>query len=204
MALRRKPAGPKPDWLIIGLGNPGAEFRDTRHNIGADVVALLASELKATKQKSRHGCELWQASLPAPASEGETNLLLAQPTTYMNHSGEAVRGLVRHWRFYDWERLVIVHDELDLPPGRMRIKAGGGLGGHNGLVSIRSRLGASDFTRIRVGVGKPPSKELGADYVLSAPPPEERELLQHAKQTAVDTMLEMVTMGLEAAISRQS
>jgi len=202
MALRRKPSLVKPDWLIIGLGNPGDQFRKTRHNMGADAVRLLAQGLEAEKLKNRFQAQLWLADLAT--DEGGATLVLANPATYMNQSGDSVRRLVRHWGFYDWERLIIVHDELDLPPGSVKIKTGGGLGGHNGLISIRARLGTSDFLRIRLGIGKPPSKELGADYVLSRPPPQERQALEFAMETAAGMICEIVTLGLKTAISRQN
>lgn len=204
MALRRKPkpSPAKPDWLIVGLGNPGAKFRHTRHNMGAEAVGLLAQSLQAERLRSRFQAQLWLAELATDT--GGATLVLANPATYMNQSGDSVRQLVRHWDFHDWQRLIIVHDELDLRPGNVKIKAGGGLGGHNGLISIRARLGTSDFLRIRLGIGKPPSKELGADYVLSSPPPQERRALELALETTVGMICDIVTLGLQTAISRQN
>lgn len=176
---------------------------------------------QAAKLKSRFDCELWQTSLSEGAGagaggsggaggssgaggSGQVSLILARPMTYMNLSGDPVRQLTRQWRAFGWDRLVVIHDELDLPAGRVRLKAGGGVGGHNGLASIRTRLGTADFRRIRMGIGRPPSKELGADYVLSRPSPEERELLDGAIQTAADAIAAVATLGWDTAISQQT
>lgn len=164
----------------------------------------FARQHQAAKLKSRFDCELWQTSLGAGSGSRQANLILARPTTYMNLSGDAVKRLTRQWRAFDWDRLVVIHDELDLPTGRVRLKAGGGLGGHNGLVSIRTRLGTAEFRRIRMGIGRPPSKDLGADYVLSRPPPEERELLDAAIRTTADAIAAIVTLGWDTAISQQT
>ena len=195
--------GAQPDWIIVGLGNPGQQYTRTRHNIGAEAVKRLAEECHADPLKSRHSCELWQAELPAQAGDS-ASLLLAVPIAYMNQSGKPVSKLTKCFGLRNPEQLVIVHDELDLPPGRMRLKLGGGLGGHNGLTDIRTQLRTADFTRIRLGVGKPPSKEQGAQYVLARPSPAERELLDDATRQAMESIREMVANGLAAAVSRQS
>ena len=190
---------PPISLLVVGLGNPGAKFHRTRHNIGAEAVKLLAKRLGATPVKSRDKAEAWLAE-----AGGET-LLLACPTTYMNLSGEAVLKLARRCKIAvggGVEELLIVHDELDIPPGRIKLKAGGGLGGHHGLESIRNHLRTADFLRLRIGIGKPPSKEEGADHVLSRPPPEERKLLEEAAERAGDTVLSIAADGFDFAVSR--
>ena len=130
-------------------------------------------------------------------------LALAIPTTYMNESGQAVRPLVRRFGLEDdLEKLVVVHDELDLPPGRLKVKVGGGLAGNNGLRSIRDHLHSTDFLRIRIGVGRPPTKEQGADHVLSRPGKRESLELEIAVQEAADAVELILSDGVERAMER--
>ncbi len=125
---------------------------------------------------------------------------LAVPTTYMNDSGSSVRSLVTRFGIDEPTSIVIVHDELDLPPGTVRLKAGGGLAGHNGLRSVQSHLHSSDFLRVRIGVGKPPSASQGASHVLRRPPKAVRELLAASVQTAADAVERIAADGMEAAM----
>jgi len=183
------------DALVVGLGNPGREFARTRHNVGQETVRLVAA---------RHGGS-WKAatrdrSLVSEVSIGGRRVLLAFPTTYMNDSGIAVRALMKRHGFDDVSALVVVHDELDLPPGTVRVKAGGGLAGNNGLRSITAHLHTQDYLRIRIGIGKPPSKEHGADHVLSRLPPAQRDLLDVAVVRAADAVELIVTDGVDAAM----
>ncbi|HKO85085.1 MAG TPA: aminoacyl-tRNA hydrolase, partial [Actinomycetota bacterium] len=134
--------------------------------------------------------------------EDEVRAVLAFPLTYMNESGQAVRALVRRYGIDDPTRIVIVQDELDLPPTIVRVKAGGGLAGHNGLRSVVAHLGTQDFLRVRIGVGKPPSKEAGAGHVLSKMPTKQRELYDVAVQEAADAVELIVTEGVDAAMRR--
>ncbi|HEY9555300.1 MAG TPA: aminoacyl-tRNA hydrolase, partial [Acidimicrobiales bacterium] len=147
--------GTPADLLVVGLANPGSEYEGTRHNIGAEVVLLLAE---------RHGAKLRKAKERAIADEvnvGGKRLALAIPMTYMNLSGEAVAPLVKRHGITDPHHLVVVHDELDLPVGRMKLKLGGGLAGNNGLKSIKAHLHTDDFARVRIGIGKPPGRTEG-------------------------------------------
>ncbi|MFT3853244.1 MAG: aminoacyl-tRNA hydrolase [Ilumatobacteraceae bacterium] len=183
------------DALVVGLGNPGREYARTRHNVGEETVRLVAA---------RHGGS-WKAAtrdraLVSEVSIGARRALLAFPTTYMNDSGIAVRALMKRHGFTDLGSLVIVHDELDLPPGMVRVKAGGGLAGNNGLRSITAHLHTQDYLRVRIGIGKPPSKERGADHVLSRLPPAQRELLDVAVERAADAVELIVTDGIDAAM----
>ena len=125
---------------------------------------------------------------------------LAVPTTYMNDSGSSVRSLATRFGIDEPESIVIVHDELDLPPGTVRLKAGGGLAGHNGLRSVKSHLHSSDFLRVRIGVGKPPSAAEGASHVLRRPPKAVRELLAASVQTAADAVERIAADGMDAAM----
>jgi PTH1 family peptidyl-tRNA hydrolase len=189
--------GTPAEWVIVGLANPGVEYRDTRHNLGAAVTEELASELGATLRVDPR--------LRARLAETETDghrVLLAVPTTYMNESGAAVVPLVRRSGLEDLTHLVIVHDELDLEPGRLQLKVGGGLAGHNGLRSVAGALGTKEFTRLRLGIGKPPSKDRGADWVLSRPGAAARAELDRVIATAVEALEQVVHEGIEVVATR--
>ncbi len=185
------------DLLVVGLGNPGADYAGTRHNVGADVVALLAA---------RHGGRLTTAkrerSLADEVTIAGRRVALAFPQTFMNDSGLAVSALVRRYGIDDPAAIVVVHDELDLPPGRVRVKEGGGLAGHNGLRSIKAHLKTDAFVRVRIGIGKPPRKDLGADHVLRRPPKSVREELAVAVEEAADAVEVIVADGAARAMNR--
>jgi peptidyl-tRNA hydrolase, PTH1 family len=183
------------DWLIVGLGNPGKEFARTRHNVGEEVVTELARRRGDTLKGGRNN------ALVAESRIGDERSVLAFPLTYVNESGLAVRALARRYRIDDPEHIVIVHDELDLPPTTVRVKAGGGLAGHNGLRSVAGHLGTRDFLRVRIGVGKPVSKERGADHVLSRLPKRQRELFDVAVQEAADAVESIVLDGVAKAMN---
>jgi PTH1 family peptidyl-tRNA hydrolase len=136
----------------------------------------------------------------AVTTMGDKRVALAVPTTFMNDSGLAVRGLAKRFGIDDPTAIVVVHDELDLPPGTVRLKSGGGLAGHNGLRSLQSHLHTTDFLRIRIGVGKPPSARQGADHVLNRPPKAVRSLLESSVATAADTVEYLVRDGVDAAM----
>jgi PTH1 family peptidyl-tRNA hydrolase len=198
--------------LVVGLGNPGIEFVSTRHNVGAEVAAALAerhqARLKAEKGLHAQVCEV---------TMGGHRVLVAVPLTFMNESGQAVAPLVRRSGIDQHEptgrpggpdgspvsvRLVVVHDELDLPTGRIKIKAGGGNAGHNGLKSIESHLHTNEYLRVRVGIGKPPGRQAGADYVLKRPGAAERALLDTAIEEGADAVEAILTEGVDAAMNR--
>jgi len=183
------------DLLVVGLGNPGDEFSRTRHNVGAEVVELLAR---------RHGGKLRGSKGRARSDEvriGDRRVALAIPLTYMNDSGEAVGALARRYGLGP-EEIVVVHDELDLPPAVLRVKVGGGLAGHNGLRSIKQHLHSDEFLRVRIGVGKPPSKERGADHVLSRVSKREREAMDVTIEEAADAVERIATDGVDAAMNQ--
>jgi peptidyl-tRNA hydrolase, PTH1 family len=187
--------GTSSDWLIVGLGNPGKEYELTRHNVGAEAVNLLAN---------RHGAKLRNHKERALVDEvrmGEQRVALAIPTTYMNDSGDSLRRLVKRFGV-EPEQVIVIHDELDLPVAQLRMKVGGGVAGHNGLRSIKSHLHSDKFLRIRIGVGKPASKEHGADYVLKKFSPRERnEIDVTLAQSAAAAEL-IVTQGIDAAMNQ--
>ena len=187
--------GTPSDLLVVGLGNPGREYAGTRHNVGFDVIDELAR---------RHGGRLRagkERSLVDEVRIGSKRVALAEPTTFMNLSGEAVAPLVRRYGIDDLHRLVIVHDELDLPTGTVRVKVGGGLAGHNGLRSIKSHLHDDDFVRIRIGVGRPPDKDRGADHVLSRVGKADRQALDEAVVVAADAVEQILEIGVDATMN---
>jgi len=183
--------------LVVGLGNPGPDYAGTRHNVGADVVELLAQ---------RHGARLKRGkelALVADIRVGSQRLALAFPQTYMNESGRSVVALVRRYGIEELWRLVVVHDELDLALGKLQVKAGGGLAGHNGLRSIKAHLHDDSFTRIRIGIGKPPGgKEHGVDHVLRAPGKKERTELDVSVALAADAVEMISAEGVVSAQNR--
>lgn len=165
--------------------------------MGADTVALLASRHAARLRKGK------ERALIAEVTVDGLRLALAFPQTYMNDSGQAVAPLVRRFGITDLARLVVVHDELDLPVGRIQVKAGGGLAGHNGLRSIKAHLHSDAFTRVRIGIGKPPGgKEHGADHVLRSPGRRERTELDVSVELAADAVECILTEGVIPAQNR--
>ena len=187
--------GTPADLLVVGLGNPGAEYAGTKHNVGAEVVELLAR---------RHGARLRKSKERALVDEvrvGDKRLALAVPTTYMNDSGQAVAPLVRRFGVTA-DHLVIVHDELDLEPAVLRVKVGGGLAGHNGLRSIKQHLHDDAFVRVRIGVGKPSTKEQGADHVLSRFGKRDRQQMAVTIEEAADAVEAILDDGADAAMNR--
>jgi len=189
--------GTPADLLVVGLGNPGAEFAGTRHNLGADAVAELSRRHGSGRLRPARG-------LRASVEEvriGDHRVALAVPTTYMNESGSAVGPLVRRFGIEDPETLIIVHDELDLPPGGFQVKSGGGLAGHNGLRSIEAHLHTDAFVRIRIGIGKPRGGP-GADHVLSRPSRADRELFGEMTKRAADAVETIASLGLAAAMNQ--
>lgn len=193
---RGERTGTPADFLVVGLGNPGDEFARTRHNVGAETVELLAS---------RHGGRLRKRKERALVDEvriAAQRVALAVPLTYMNESGMAVAPLVRRFGVAP-ERLIVVHDELDLAPGELKVKEGGGLAGHNGLRSIDQHLKTPDFLRVRIGIGKPPGgKEQGADHVLKRFSKKDRDAMDVTIQEAADAVECIVVDGIAAAMNR--
>ncbi|MEJ7846278.1 MAG: aminoacyl-tRNA hydrolase [Acidimicrobiales bacterium] len=192
--------GTPADLLVVGLGNPGADYEGTRHNCGAETVELLArrhsGDLRKAKERAR-SCEV-----TVGVGGVLRRLALAVPLTFYNEAGQAVAALARRHGIDDVERIVIVHDELDLPPGRIKLKRGGGLAGNNGLKSTKSHLGTDGFARVRIGVGKPPGRMSGADHVLRRPGKAERAELDIAIEDAADAVESILTDGLDTAMNR--
>ena len=182
-------------WLLVGLGNPGRQYEGTRHNVGFDVVDHLAATHGFGRLKK------WAANAEVVKGVlGSEEVVLVKPLTFMNLSGEAV-GAVAGFYKVPLERLVVVHDELDFEPGVVRLKVGGGHGGHNGLRSIAAHLGA-EFVRVRLGIGKPPSAQQGADYVLSRFDGASKPLIQQAVEQAASALETIVRDGVQLAMGR--
>lgn len=183
-------------YLVVGLGNPGPEYAGTRHNIGFRLVDLLASRLKAPVTKPLFKSFTGRASL-----SGKT-VILAKPQTYMNLSGNTVVALM-NWFKVPVSGLVVVFDDIDLPPGRIRVRPGGGHGGHRGMESIIERLGTGEFARVRIGVGRPPVPGYDvADWVLGRPAEEEESLAGQALERASEAVVVLISQGPEAAMNR--
>ena len=179
--------------LVVGLGNPGPEYADTRHNVGFRVVELLATRAGGGRfSRHRSNADVLEGRLAG------RRVVLAKPRTYMNVSGGPVAGLVR---YYGGE-LVVVHDDLDLGFGVVRLKQGGGEGGHNGLRSISTSLGTKDYLRVRFGIGRPPGRQDPADFVLKRFSATERKDLDFAVDLAADATEALLADGLETTQNR--
>ena len=197
--FRRKISEPALDgtaaYLLVGLGNPGREYRDSRHNAGFMVIDRLAADLgvKLTRVQNR--------ALIGSGVIGEAKIVLAKPQTYMNLSGESVSGLVRFYKI-PHENLIVIHDDIDLPFGVLRMRPGGGSAGQKGVQSIIERIGAQDFPRLRFGIGRPAGPKGGAGYVLNHFHAEEQKELPFLIDAAAAAVRVFVTDGLEAAMNR--
>ncbi len=180
--------GAPADWLIVGLGNPGAEYERTRHNVGFEVARKLSERWELPKPKVKYAGLLTEGR----AGAGGPRVAVLMPQIYMNEAGRSV-GPARGAFKLPLERVLVVHDEIDLPFGEIRARLGGGLAGHNGLKSIKASLGSGDFARVRVGVGRPPTTDPDrvAAYVLSRFR-EPREEVEQLIETAADTANEIV------------
>lgn len=187
---------PTPTTLIVGLGNPGTKYEHTRHNVGFDVLSLLAGKLGCPVKKLRH-----RALIGETALNGQ-KVVLAAPQTYMNLSGEAVSALMR-WYHVEPRRLLVIYDDVDLPPGTVRIRKDGSGGTHNGMRNIIQEIGLNTFPRIRVGVGSKAEGYELADWVLSHyQTPQERQAAFEAYTQAAEAALDFIQNGVESAMTK--
>ncbi len=193
----KKPAmeNQNPPFLIIGLGNPGREYRGTRHNIGFMVIDHLCKEMGSSMMRVQ------SKSLVAVGSLEGQRTILAKPQTYMNLSGQAVGGLVRFYKV-PLEQIIVAHDDLDLPLGTLRLRPGGGSAGQKGMGSIIQQLGTQNFSRLRLGIGRPPGQMEPAAYVLQPFHREEMELVSQVLDRAVSAVRTFVREGLNAAMNQ--
>ncbi len=182
-------------FLIVGLGNPGAEFRHNRHNVGFLLLDCLADRLGESFSR------IESSSLLTKAKYQDKRLLLAKPQTFMNLSGQAVSRLVKYYKI-PLESLLIVYDDVDLPLESIRIRPNGGPGGHKGIASIIEHLGTNKFPRLRLGIGRPPGRKNAAAHVLQDFTEEENEFLEVTLERAVDAVLVFVSAGLETAMNK--
>ncbi len=183
-------------WLIVGLGNPGPEYASTRHNVGAKVAAELGTRIGARFGVHKRG--------RADIAEGrlvEQRVVVAVPRSYMNESGGSVKALLEFYKI-PLERLIVVHDELDIDFDTLRVKFGGGDNGHNGLRSVRSAIGSGDFFRVRVGIGRPPGRQDPAAFVLKPFAAVERKELPTLVGSAADSIESLISAGLDDTQSR--
>lgn len=184
-------------WLVVGLGNPGPGYAANRHNVGEMVVAELGTRMSAKFKRHRANAMVAEVR----AAIGGPKLILAGTNSYMNLSGGPVANLLKYYKLPP-ERLVVVHDELDIPFDTVRLKSGGGPGGHNGVRDIISALGTGDFVRVRVGIGRPPGRQDAAAFVLKDFSPTERASLPSLIADAADAVEAIALDGLTAAQQR--
>jgi peptidyl-tRNA hydrolase, PTH1 family len=180
--------------LVVGLGNPGRKYTGTRHNVGFEVVERLAARARAGAWQRKSQADHVRARLAGD------DVVLAMPQTFMNLSGEAVGPLARFYKV-EQQDVIVVHDDVDLPEGRVKVKVGGGAGGHKGLLSIFQHLG-KEFVRVRLGVGRPPGDWDTADYVLAKLSSAERRLLDDAVDRAADAVEAVISEGPAPAMNR--
>ena len=188
-------------WLVVGLGNPGPTYAGHRHNIGYLVCDELASRMGSSFRAHKSGrAEVVEGRLGAPGAPAP-RVVLARPRCFMNETGGPVKALATFYKVAP-ERVVAIHDELDLPFDTLRVKLGGGDNGHNGLKSMRSSLGTGDFHRVRVGIGRPSGRQDVADFVLSNFSTTERKVLPFVVDTSADAVESLVLEGLERTQQR--
>ena len=183
-------------WLVVGLGNPGPAFASHRHNVGYRVADELARRMGVRFSVLR-GCraEVAEGRIGPPGGEAP-RLVLAKSRTFMNETGWAVTRLLSYFKL-EPAQMIVVHDELDIDPGQLRVKFGGGDNGHNGLKAIRKSLGSGDYFRVRIGVGRPPGRQDPADYLLSNFPASARDAVQIEIGRAADAVESLVLVGLD-------
>ena len=190
-------------WLVVGLGNPGTRYARNRHNVGRTVIDVLAGRTGSRLSGHRARAQAAEARLGVlPGGAPGPRVILAEPACYMNLSGGPVKALARFYGIDPTARLLVIHDELDLPAHQLRLKRGGGEGGHNGLRSISQALGTRDYARLRVGIGRPPGRQDAADFVLSDFPARERDALAVTLEQAADVVEDVVARGFEDAQRR--
>ena len=184
-------------WLVVGLGNPGPAFASQRHNIGYRVADELARRM-GIRFSAKRGmrAEVAEGRVGPPGADGSSRLVLAKSRTFMNETGAAVSRLLSYYKLQP-AQMIVVHDELDIDPGQLRVKFGGGDNGHNGLRSVRQSLGTGDFFRVRIGVGRPPGRQDPADFLLSNFPASVRGDVEVEISRAADAVESLVLIGLD-------
>jgi PTH1 family peptidyl-tRNA hydrolase len=186
---------PETTYLLIGLGNPGREYRDNRHNVGFMLIDRLIVRLNA------RGMKVQSKAIVTTATYEDRKLILAKPQTYMNLSGQSAQGLLNFYKI-PVENMLVAHDDLDLPFGTIRIRPGGGPGGQKGMASTIERLGTKEFPRLRIGIGRPPGRMDPAAYVLQDFSRDEMKTLSEIVDRAAEAALTFVTDGLNKAMNK--
>jgi len=186
---------PETTYLLIGLGNPGREYRDNRHNVGFMLIDRLIVRLNA------RGMKVQSKAIVTTATYEDRKLILAKPQTYMNLSGQSAQGLLNFYKL-PMENMLVAHDDLDLPFGTIRIRPGGGPGGQKGMASTIERLGTKDFPRLRIGIGRPPGRMDPAAYVLQDFSRDEMKTLSEVVDRAAAAALTFVVDGLNKAMNK--
>jgi PTH1 family peptidyl-tRNA hydrolase len=181
-------------YLLVGLGNPGREYRYSRHNFGFMAIEQMADELNIRMSRMQSKAIIGVGSI------GEARVVLARPQTFMNLSGQSVSGLLRFYKV-PLERMLVIHDDIDLPFGTLRLRPEGGSGGQRGLASVIQQLGTQSFPRMRLGVGRPPGRMQPSDYVLQAFSPGEQEMIKIVLGRAAEAARTFVLEGLEKAMN---
>jgi PTH1 family peptidyl-tRNA hydrolase len=194
MARGDETGGP---WIVLGLGNPDDEYGNTRHNAGAMVVEVLAERAGAKLKRSRNRAQV------AEIRDGDTRVVLARPSSYVNESGGPASLLARYYKT-PVERIIVVHDEIDLPNGRLQLRRDGGTAGHNGLKDVAKGLGSPDFLRVRIGVGRPPGRKDPAEFVLEPIAKRDAEDFAVLVERAADAAMDLVRLPLERAQDRHN
>ncbi len=189
------PAAPANMYMIVGLGNPGLRYQHNRHNVGYQILDVLAQEYGLGFDKRK-----FKAQLANGHVEGQ-RVMLVRPETYMNLSGDAVQPLVSYFKI-ELSRLLVVYDDLDLPIGTLRLRPAGGAGGHNGMKSIIRRLGSNAFPRLRIGIDRPPGRMDPAAYVLQDFSPAEEEIMVQVRHRAVRAIVTWLQQGLDVAMNQ--
>ncbi len=184
-------------WLVIGLGNPGPEYANSRHNLGARVVTLLAERFGERLKKSRNRAQV------AELRDGDQRVVLARPDGYMNESGGPASLLARYYKV-PLDHIVIVYDDIDLAEGKLQVRRGGGTAGHNGIKDVVKALGSPDFHRVRLGVGRPPGRQDPADYVLAPIPKRLAEDLGVLVERGADAAMDVIRLPLAEAQNRNN
>jgi len=186
---------PELSYILVGLGNPGREYKDTRHNFGFMLIDRIAVRLNA------RGLKVQSKAIVTTATYEDRKLILAKPQTYMNLSGQSVQGLVHFYKI-PLTNVMVLSDDLDIPFGTLRIRAAGGPGGQRGLASVIESLGTKDFSRLRLGIGRPPGRMDPANFILQNFSRDEMKSISEVLDAAADAALEFIKNGLNAAMNK--
>ena len=194
---KNEPGFAKDSYVIVGLGNPGKEYADTRHNMGYKAIDVLSSDENIEIRRNKFHSLIGQGRIAGK------KVVLVKPETYMNRSGIAVREAAMYFNVAP-ENLIVIYDDIDLPSGSIRIRKSGGAGTHNGMKSVVEQLGTKDFVRIRIGVGAAEAGEDLVNRVIGEVPKAERELLQKAAAEAAAAVKDIITIGVDNAMNRHN